>query len=157
MPITLGLRPRLKFNVPGDSETMSQKIREAYSEYNVTVTDSYLVINIPKERQHYWSPHLQVELEDNDGEVLVSGLITPMPAVWTMFAGMYSLILVLGFFGTIYGLAQKQLGQAATGLWSIPISILLLACVYAAAMIGQRIGRKQTEELVQFLHACADQ
>jgi len=80
-----------------------------------------------------------------------------MPAVWTLFAGVYALVLVLGFFGTIYGLAQWQLDQPPYALWSFPATLLLIGSVYAAAMVGQRLGNEQTRELTAFLHHCLEQ
>jgi hypothetical protein len=156
MPVTLGLRPKLQFDVEGTSPEICRQIRDAQSIYPVTALDHYLVITIPQERRHYWSPQLQIELEDNgNGTVHVSGLITPMPAVWTLFAGIYTTILVMGFFGLMFGLAQLQLDiTPAWGMWSLPLSAGLIGLVYAAAMIGQSIGREQTRELTAFLDQC---
>jgi uncharacterized integral membrane protein len=152
--LTFGLRPRLQLDVPGTAGELGQRIREASTAYTTTVVGNYLVIKIPEQRQHYWSPQLQVEMEERDGTVHVNGLFTPMPAVWTLFAGAYAFILVLGFFGTIYGLAQLQLKHPPYGLWSFPITLALIAAVYGAALFGQRVGHEQTEELAAFLHHC---
>ena len=154
MPLTLGLRPRWILDAPGTADEVHARIRETASVYTVEAADRYLVIKTPKDRQHFWSPQLQVELEDRDGAVHVNGLITPMPSVWTMFALTYGTIVVLGFFGGVFGLAQLQLGQAPYGLYSIPVAALLLAAVYGAAQVGQRLGHEQMEELTEFLEAC---
>ena len=157
MAITLGLRPRIRFEVAGEATALAGRVRQASADYQVTVAGTYVVVRIPDERQHYWSPQLQVTLEDHHERVLVSGLITPMPAVWTLFAGIYALVLVLGFFGTIYGLAQWQLDQPPYALWSFPATLLLIGSVYAASMVGQRLGNEQTRELTAFLHHCLEQ
>ena len=157
MGLNFGLRPRLELDVPGNAAGLGKQIREASTVYASTVVGNYLVIKIPEERQHYWSPQLQVEMEDRSGVVHVNGLFTPMPSVWTLFAGAYGLILVLGFFGTIYGLAQLQLGHPPRGLWSCPVAIALVAGVYGAALFGQRVGHEQTEELAAFLRRCLEE
>ena len=133
MPITLGLRPRLDFVVPGKANALAERVRQEPSDYDIMVVGTYIVVRIPESRRHIWSPQLQVTLEDQDDKVYVNGLITPMPEVWTFFVGVYALISVLGFFGTIYGLAQWQLDHTAYALWSFPVTLLLLGCVYAAA------------------------
>ena len=156
MALTLGLRPRLILEALGTASDLGEKIKNSAKDLAVSVAGSYLVIKIPHERRHYWSPQLQVGLDDRDGRVQVNGLITPMPAVWTMFAGIYALILVLGFFGTMYGLAQWQLGHSPFALWSFPLTLLLLGGVYGAALVGQRIGHDQTEELTAFLRGCLE-
>lgn len=157
MGLSFGLRPRLHLDVPGTAGELGQRIRGASQAYTSHVVGNYLVIKIPEERQHYWSPQLQVEMEDRDGTVHVNGLFTPMPSVWTMFAGAYGLILVLGFFGTIYGLAQLQLDSTPHGLWSFPVAMGLIAVVYGAALFGQRVGHEQTEELAAFLRHCLEE
>jgi len=152
MPLTLGLRPKLRFTVTREVNTCREVLLQAASDYAVTSSGQYLVVQIPKERQHYWSPNLQISLDAAEEQTQVNALITPMPAVWTLFAFSYILILTLGFFGTLYGLAQWQLKQPAPGLWALPITLGLIAVVYSAALIGQRIGHAQTEELTNFLH-----
>ncbi len=151
MPLTLGLRPRLELNVPGGKAVQIDAIRSVDGRCTVTRVQSYLVITIPESRQHFWSPQLQVEIEETPEGLSVRGLITPMPAVWTLFAAMYGVILVFGFFGTMFGLAQLQLGQPPHGLWSIPAASAALFAVYAAALAGQHLGRNQTRELVSLL------
>jgi len=157
MPIALGLRPRLRLNVPGTADAIAARVQAASGDYGVTALGTYLVISIPPEQRHYWSPQLQITLEDHDGGVHVSGLITPMPAVWTLFAGLYALVVTLGFFGTIVGLAQLTIDRHPNFLWCAPITAILLAVIYAAARLGQKLGHEQTEELTAFLHRCTEQ
>ena len=157
MPITLGLRPHIAYTVPSDPEKVGAQIREKAAGYPIADTGHYFVVSIPEDRRHYWSPQLQVTLSESEEGARVSGLITPMPAVWTLFAMTYIGIIVLGFFATIYGLAQRTLGNSSPALWSAPIALTMIGCVYAAAQLGQRIGHDQTEELLNILNSCRQQ
>ncbi|MFT5130005.1 MAG: hypothetical protein ACI8W8_003634 [Rhodothermales bacterium] len=154
MPITLGLRPIIKLEASGTVADVTRRIREAPTDYNVTVANQYILVKIPESRRHYWSPQLQIEIEEHESGTRLTELITPMPSVWTLFAMSYIAVLVLGVFGSIVGLAQLQLDQDAPWLWSLPAAALLIACIYGAAKIGQRIGRAQVEELTAFLRGC---
>ena len=110
------------------------------------------MIKIPEERQHYWSPQLQLTLEErNDGGVRVNGLITPMPSVWTLFAGGYGISAALGPFVGTFGLAQWQLGHKPWALLAFPVAMLLIALLYLAARYGQHLGEEQTRELTGFV------
>lgn len=151
MKFHLGLRPHFEQSVPGSVESLAAQIKNATSIFKVTVAGSYIVIAMPDIEQHFWSPQMQLNLEEQDGSVTIHGLITPMPAVWTMFAIAYLAVIVLGFFGTIYGMAAKQLGASSLFLWSGPAALALLGLIYAAAHVGQRLGRAQTVDLQHFL------
>jgi uncharacterized integral membrane protein len=74
--------------------------------------------------------------------------------VWTAFAGIYALVVFAGFTGFTFGLAQLQLKQPAPALWSLPAMVVMLAMVYIGAMIGQRLGHDQMDELTAFLEDC---
>ncbi|MBU0676673.1 MAG: hypothetical protein KJ626_01020 [Verrucomicrobia bacterium] len=151
MAMTLRLRPKLEFTLTGTVAQVVVRLRDTSSDYIITVVDNYVIIALPAARRHYWSPQLQVSLDDEGEHVHVHGLVTPMPTVWMLFAGIYTAIVTLGFFATMFGLAQHHVGQKPMGLWAVPISLFLIGVVYIAARIGQRIGREQTEELTAFL------
>ena len=155
MALTLGLRPRLRFSSERTPEECRDLLLRVATEYAVSAFPRYLIVQIPESQQHYWSPHLQLTLDpDEKGQTLIRGLITPRPTVWTLFAGFYGVILVLGFFASVYGLAQWQLNHPTAWVWSPVISACLLAVVYGAARVGQQLGRTQTEELLKFLQGC---
>lgn len=154
MPITLGLRPCIKLDASGAPTDVKRRIRDASTDYPITIVNHYIVVKIPESRRHYWSPQLQIDLQEQESGTRVTEVITPMPAVWTLFAMSFIAVVLLGFFGSIVGLAQLQLGQPAPWLWSFPAAILLIAAIYAAAKVGQRIGHAQVEELTAFLRSC---
>jgi len=54
MAIALGLRPRLRFEVAGESSALARRVQQASAAYQVTVAGTYVVVRIPDERQHYW-------------------------------------------------------------------------------------------------------
>ena len=54
------LRPRFKFNVSHDNESLLslfEKEGKSQSEFIVTRVDDHVFIKIPKAKQHFWSPH----------------------------------------------------------------------------------------------------
>ena len=53
-----------------------------------------------------------------------------------------------------FGLAQLQLKQPPVALWSLPVTLLLVVLIYAGALLGQRLGNDQMDELTAFLHEC---
>lgn len=116
-----------------------------------TFTDRYVVLRIADDRQHFGSPQLSFDVEaDGSGSVL-QGLFMPMPSIWTAFMALYGMIVFGGFCGAVYGYAQVQLGDTPYAFWALPLAVVLLALVYLAACVGQRMGSAQMQELQQFV------
>lgn len=119
-------------------------------ELTATISGRYVVLRVAESRQHFGSPQLSFEIEDQASGSSINGLFMPLPSIWTGFMALYGLIVFGGFSGTIYGLAQWQIGNAPHACWSIPIAGLLLACVHLAAGIGKKMGSSQMRQLQQF-------
>jgi hypothetical protein len=111
------------------------------------IVDNHVILKIPAKDQHYWSPQLTLELEDQNGETLVRGLFGPKPGVWTMFVFFYSSIGFLTLMGLIFGLSQMMLKMNAYGLWAVPIGGTILIGLFVVSKIGQKLSRAQMGQL----------
>lgn len=153
MACPLRLRPPLRLHSPLSMDEILNRLRETLAaeatSVTATIVGSYVVLRIPEDRLHYWSPQLSLTLETDEDKAgtSVHGLFMPQPSVWTLFVGFYAVIVFAGFCGGIYGFAQRHLEQPAYALWAIPAAILLVFLVYSAASMGQHMGRDQMEEL----------
>ena len=74
-------------------------------------------------------------LRPQGAKVLV-GRFSPHPHVWTGFMATYGAIGFVGMAGLVYGWAQTLIGQPGTMMWAFPASLLLIAFVWGAAVIG---------------------
>ncbi|MEO0789670.1 MAG: hypothetical protein AAFY36_13445 [Bacteroidota bacterium] len=119
-----------------------------------SIVDNHIILDIVAELQHYWSPQLNFRVEpsetDEDKSV-VSGLIGPKPAVWTMFMFIYFVIGVVGFFISCLGLSKLLLGEYSNWLIAIPVTILLLLSAYLVGKYGEHLAKDQMEILKQFV------
>ena len=150
----LRVRPRFQQHLDAAPEEVIEAFRHALSQDDATCKGSILEhrvhLRIPHAQQHYWSPQLHLELEATEHGSLVRGLYGPRPGVWTMFIFLYTGVGFLCLMGTLYGLSQWTLDLPATGFWSFPAGLLLLAGIWLAAQVGQRKGREQTLQLHAF-------
>jgi len=159
MPTTR-LRPR--FRILSDQKPLEilKKIDVGLKENSQflkgQVVQEHAFIRLPEEKQQYWTPELHVWVREQDGETIIYGVMGPKPKIWTMFVFLYVGILTSAFFGGTYGVIQMMLGMDAPFLWSIPLGILGLIFVYAAAQYGQYKGKNQMEILRQFLEEAID-
>lgn len=152
------IRPRFAFRVPHPpQETMDRLIqmKEAHQqELSGYVSGHHIVLDIPHEQRHYFSPQLSFRVEEDDehpGQSIIKGLIGPRPAVWTLFVFFYFSIGTLGFFVSLFGLSKWQISGYSHWVWAFPVAILFMATAYLAGREGERLAREQVEQLKNFV------
>ena len=115
----------------------------------------HAVLQMNEQAQHFWSPHLYLELRDADeheaddpvrGGPHLHGRFAPHPHVWTMFMALYGLIILGGIACGVWGLSVWTLGEAPWILLGVPAAAGVFAFVYGAAFIGQGLGAEQMYE-----------
>ncbi len=115
-------------------------------------TQNHVVLSLPPEKQHFWSPQLTLELEERDeGGTLVRGRYGPKPAVWTLFMFGYGLIGFAWMVLLILGMSEWMLDGATGKIW---LSVLLLGLgvlLYLAAQAGKALSRDDMRELDDFI------
>jgi hypothetical protein len=147
------VRPRFRVVSPLTKEDIEQRFSEALEADGVKiigrVNPGFISLFIPHEEQHYWSPQLNITLENSpeEGGRIIRGLYGPRPAVWTMFVFFYFLIGLATVFVTIIGLSNLTLGHYPWQLWLALGLVLLLSSIYGVSRFGERLGRDQMVRL----------
>jgi hypothetical protein len=96
------LRPRFNFKVNEINNVLLSLFEDkgrTQSDFIVTRVDAHVFNKIPKQKQHFWSPQLHLEINEDYDEKktsMIYGLFGPNPTVWTMF--MFFHFVVAGFF-----------------------------------------------------------
>ena len=103
--------------------------------------------------RHFWSPRLELLVTDHPDGARLTGHLGPHPDVWSMFLAGYAVSVFLGIGSAMYGLSQLTLGQSPTAMLGVLASGALIAAIYGAATLGQRLGAAQVETLRHFLGA----
>lgn len=152
------LRPRFKFNVNSDNEsllTLFEDAKKNQSEFIVSRVDDHVFIKIPKKNQHFWSPQLHLEInksEDNETLSTIYGLFGPNPTVWTMFMFFHFIVagLFIGF--GVWAYSNWSLGDSyAIQLFVTLMMIVIWFALYFGGRIGKRTGMDQMHELHHFM------
>jgi hypothetical protein len=149
------IRPRFRKQVSLSKDEVFALLKDTIKHSNqVTgnVVGDHVYIKIATKDQHYWSPELNLDCEQNNEGTLIRCLIGPRQTVWAMFLFMYGVVSLLGLFGGMYGLTLWQMGKGNNWLWTFPIALFLLISIFIAAKIGQQIGREQMLLLINFLN-----
>ena len=156
------IRPRFKLISEMEENLILDRVSLALplqSEIIGTVNQDHIFLKIPKDQQHYWSPHMEVVVKkyyEDETKTSVSCLIGPKPSIWLMFVFMYVGIGVLALFGGLYGLVKWNLGKESIFIWAIPLAIILCSIIYLTSKYGQRKGRDQMLYMVSFLYHAID-
>ena len=132
-----------------------EKIQDPDSGCHGAIIDHHIILKIPVEEQHYWSPQLSLELEKVEQGTLVRGLFGPKPAVWTMFMFFYSAVGFFTLMGLMYGLSQWMIKQEPVALWSVPAGLMLIFCIHIVAKTGKSLGKDQMIRLHNFYRSAS--
>tara|TARA_R110000868_G_scaffold285084_1_gene545565 strand:- start:1357 stop:1857 length:501 start_codon:yes stop_codon:yes gene_type:complete len=155
------LRPRFKMELNVNNETILKTFeleKKAQSDFIVSRIDDHVFIKFPKEKQHFWSPQLHLEINEIDKDSsLLHGLFGPNPTVWTLF--MFLHFMVAGLFIAFGIWAYTNWSLKTT--YAIQLSFMLLMVIiwialYFAGSIGKGSSKKEMHELYDFMNRILD-
>ena len=151
------LRPRFKFHVNHDNEKLLQLFEETksiQSSFIVSRVDDHIFIKIPKNKQHFWSPQLHLEINkeyDKEGSIIY-GLFGPNPTVWTLFMFLHFVIagLFIGF--GIWTYVNWSLdANFVIQLFVTLLTIVIWFTLYFGGRIGKKTGMSEMHQLHHFM------
>ncbi len=115
------------------------------------IAGTHLMLVIPPDRRHFWSPWLQIEVHkkntDTTDSALIHGRFSPNPSVWTGYMLGYISLLTLIFFASMFAIAQWMMDKPPKSLMIIPVLVAIGAVMYWSSLIGQKIANAQMHEL----------
>lgn len=162
---SLRVRPRIKFyserSIVHVIECFHDTVESKEFQLDGTFLKDSIVVKIPEEIVHYWSPELQLEISENpfkDDEhaehpekTVIRGFVGPKSTVWTLFMFFYIAFGALLLGGLIYGSSQQMLDMELTGYWFALLGGLGLIFTLIASQIGQKMGEEQTNILLNLI------
>lgn len=149
------IRPKFKIKHSLKPEEILDKLQEHLDKNNAdckgTILENYAILRIPTDKQHYWSPQLSIDVEQDDNGTSIKGMFGPRPSVWMMFAGFYIFSFFAAIVGLVYGFSQLTLDMTPHGFWIFIFAVILLVVAYSIAYSGQKLGHDQMVLLRSFL------
>jgi hypothetical protein len=150
------LRPRFKIDLEKNNEKALKLFDDAkisQSEFVVSRVDDHVFIKLPRDKQHFWSPQLHLEINEvNESTSTLHGLFGPNPSVWTMFMFFHFLVVVLfiGFGVWAYSNWSLDTGYAIQ-LFVTLLMIVLWIVLYFGGRIGKASGKDEMHLLNNFM------
>lgn len=151
------LRPRFKFFVKHDNEMLLKLFgdtKQKQLDFIVSRIDDHVFIKIPKNKQHFWSPqlHLEINKDETESESIIYGLFGPNPTVWTLFMFFHFIVagLFIGF--SIWAYVNWSLGNDFTIQFFVTLLMIVIwIALYFGGRIGKQTGMEQMHELHHFM------
>ncbi len=148
------IRPRFRQHVKDSFEDIRDRMKKGIEKnnnpYAVTYLPNQITLRILPANRHFWSPQLNITLEEKDDGTLIRGLYGPNPSIWAMFFFAYSALGVIILFAGMVILSQISLGMEAPLWWVIPVCAAMIIIVYMIAQTGQKIGAQEMFDLHHF-------
>ncbi|GAB5539918.1 MAG: hypothetical protein Salg2KO_20210 [Salibacteraceae bacterium] len=159
MSDTFEFRPRYKFHSDLTIEEVSTRILDhspsTESHIGVKTVQGHLVLKFTADVSHFWTPHMDVNLEidpdHEDKKVLVRCLIAPAPTVWTMFMFAYGLFGFACFVGLTLSMSQWTLEKPIWGFWILLAGLIGIGLMYFTSYEGKKLSRNEMIQLKQFV------
>ena len=148
------LRPRFKIDFEESEADLMEKFKSNLAsgdcKYCSKIVDQHIVIDVPFEEDHFWSPQLNVEITPGEtSESIVKGLFGPKPQVWTLFMFLHFAVGItfLIFLTLLY--VKWTFEESLT--FSL-VMVILLPVIWVALYIFGRLGRKKGKPQMEELH-----
>ncbi|SFZ93243.1 hypothetical protein SAMN05428642_10310 [Flaviramulus basaltis] len=159
MPLSndIVLRPRFKIEIPRYNEAILsdfQNAKATQSEFIVVRVEEHVFIRFPKDKQHFWSPQLHLEIHKiNENSSSIKGLFGPNPTVWTLFMFLHFLIGCLFIAFGIWTYTNWSLEQNLTIPAGLTILMVLFwVTLYFVGSYGKATSINDMRLLNDFIH-----
>lgn len=119
----------------------------------VKYVHNHLILDFPSYSKKFWSPQMDINLEHDEesGQVRVRCMIGPSSTVWTMFMFFYGILGFAGLIGLMIGTSQWSMDKTPWGLWIFGAAAILGGVLHLASLEGQRLSRDEMRLMKQFL------
>jgi len=151
------LKPRFKeaLNTPQEAviKIIRMHLKSTTCKFDSKIIGHHIIIDIPNEDKHFWSPqlHIEVEKETEDSSIL-KGLFGPKPHVWTFFMFIHFAVALTFFVFLVIAYSNFTLDKDYS--FALTMSILmpvLWLIFYIIGQLGKKKGYTQILELYDFL------
>ncbi len=155
------LRPRFKIEIDQNNENALKTIensKETQKYFVISRIDNHVFIRIPKQKQHFWSPQLHLEIDEiNATRSELKGLFGPKPSVWTMFMFFHFVVIVLfiGFGSWAYSNWTLN-NPYGIQLGLMIFMIVIWIALYFSGRMGKTKGKEEMKQLCSFLENTLD-
>ena len=150
------LKPRFRIEIDQVEnqimDNITKRLNDENCRFRSQIADMHVIIDVPEQDEHYWSPQLTVELVKEDDKTIVKGLLSPKPKVWTFFMFLHFVVAISFFVFLVMFYTQYRLKQdyyfSLIMCIAMPVTWIVL---YIVGQFGKKLGYEQMVQLHAFL------
>ena len=147
------LRPRFKVEVNKSQslliDTFEELKKDESNIYISRVRHNYILLDIPEDKNKFWSPQLELRIEKIDEyNSEINCLFGPKGIVWTFFMFLHFICAAVFTLFFVVGYSNWSLNKPFG--WSLTICIAMIVVwftFYFLGRIGKRLAKNQMQEL----------
>jgi hypothetical protein len=156
LPNDIVLRPRFQLELNSSHLDILESFEQSkknQSEFLITISGDHIFLKIPKEKQHFWSPQLHLEiLEIDKNHSKLFGLFGPNPTVWTLFMFLHFIVIGLFIGFSIWTYTNWTLANDyAIQLFITLLMIVIWFVLYFGGRMGKSAGKAEMHTLHDFM------
>ena len=149
------LRPRFAMKLNQDAKIVFEQFK-SYTKNNnsirVSVIEPHIFLKIAKEKQHFWSPQLHLEVLEEGKSSAIKGLFGPNPVVWTLFMFIHFLVAGLFIGSGVWAYVNYTLDEFITTPIALMIAMVIIWILfYLGGQVGKERGKEQMNILYEFM------
>lgn len=159
----IDLRPKCKIvDIEMDKETVIKALQtNLINGRNIAVgsfdtEDNHFELKIPPSQRHFWSPKMQIWIDEEDNNTSLSCIIGPNFKIWNIFIALYIIVVLFIIVGMVLGFIQRSNHETPYFFWAAPLGLLFILLINLAARIGQYWGKAQVSQLKSFVSMTID-
>ncbi len=145
------LRPRFTIDLEENHKKIIQQFTTALKEnpHPSRFSDGHIIIDVPKEEEHFWSPQLNLEIvETAENKSELKGLFGPKAQVWTLFMFIHFVVGIAFLLFAVMLYVKLSLEEAfVLPLIMVIFLPLFWLVLYFLGRIGKSTGHKQMDDL----------
>lgn len=150
------LRPRFSIMLNQEAKIVLEHFKSNTKKNNsirVSVIEPHIFLKITKEKQHFWSPQLHLEVLDEEGtSSTIKGLFGPNPVVWTMFMFLHFIVAGVFIGCGIWAYVNHTLDESIIIPIIMMVSMVIIWILfYFGGQVGKEKGKEQMNILYQFM------
>jgi len=147
------LKPRFKLMFKESEQEILSEFKEKLGRpdcpYTSKIVNQHIVIDVPENEEHFWSPQLYVEIEREDELTVVKGILGPKPKIWTFFMFLHFIVAIVFFIFFVIAYSRWSLDQEYT---ISMIMCLLMPVVWVGLYFFGQLGKKFGYDQMVGLH-----
>jgi len=153
LPNEIVLRPRFQIKLKTNKELALNSFENLdHPPFIIKKIDDHIFIKFNQKEIHFWSPQLQLEINEDNNESIVHGLFGPNPTLWTFFMFLHFGVATIFIILAVWAYSSATLNRPyGLQIGLMVFMVILWVVLYSFGRYGRKKGKPQMKALYDFM------